>query len=127
MKKRGTETTPKKRKSVSAKDKGSKSVCVIGKQYLKSRQVCKVTFRLPREAAPLAKSVAIVGDFNGWDANATPMKMLKDGSCTVCLELETNRQYRYKYLIDGAYWENDWSADKYEPNSFGGDDSVVIV
>ena len=127
MKKRGVETTTKKRKSLSAKEKESKDVCGIGKQYLKARPACKVTFRLPKEAAPFAKSVAIVGDFNGWDINATPMKMLKNGGCTVCLELEIDREYRYKYLIDGAYWENDWNADKYVPNSFGGDDSVVVV
>ena len=127
MKKKEIVATSKKLKSLPAKEKDSKNVCGIAKQYLKSRPVCKVTFRLPKEAAPLAQSVAIVGDFNGWDENATPMKMLKNGSCTVCLELETNRQYRYRYLIDGAYWENDWNADKYMPNSFGGDDSVVIV
>ncbi len=127
MKKRGTEATSKKRKSLPDKDKDKTIVCGIGKQYLKSRPVCKVTFRLPKEAAPLAESVAIVGDFNGWDENATLMKPLKNGNYTVCLELETNRQYRYRYLIDGAYWENAWNADRYEPNSFGGDDSVVIV
>jgi hypothetical protein len=28
-------------------------------------------------------------------------------------------------LIDGQRWDNDWAADAYLPNSFGGDDSVV--
>ena len=28
-------------------------------------------------------------------------------------------------LLDGQRWDNDWAADAYVPNSFGGDDSVV--
>ena len=31
------------------------------------------------------------------------------------------------YLLDGDRWENSWKADRYEPNPFGGDDSVVVV
>jgi len=127
MKKIDAKKALKNREFSSSKDISNQSVCKIGKQYLKSRPACKVTFRLPKEAAPNAKSIAIVGDFNGWDGNATRMKRLKNGVSTVCIELETNRQYRYRYLIDGTYWENDWNADKYVPNSFGGDDSVVVV
>lgn len=99
----------------------------IRKQYLKSKSLCKVTFRLPKEAAPDAKSVVIVGDFNNWDKEATPMKRLKNGDFTVTLELETGREYRFKYLIDGHRWENDWHADRYEKNIYGTEDSVVVV
>jgi 1,4-alpha-glucan branching enzyme len=127
MKKKVMETAAKKRKSPSARKKEPKSACGIGKQYLKSRPVCKVTFRLPKEAAPSAKCVAIVGDFNNWDGSANLMKMQKNGNYTVCLELEANRQYRYRYLVDDTYWENDWNADRYEPNDYGSDDSVVTV
>jgi len=28
-------------------------------------------------------------------------------------------------LIDDERWENDWAADDYVPNGFGGDNSVV--
>ena len=31
----------------------------------------------------------------------------------------------YRYLVDGERWENDWAADTYAPNDYGGDDSVV--
>jgi hypothetical protein len=41
--------------------------------------------------------------------------------------LETGREYRFKYLIDGKRWENDWHADRYEPNIYGTDDSVVVI
>ncbi len=97
------------------------------KLYLKSRPVCKVTFRLPGEAAPEARAVSLVGDFNNWDAGAAPMQRLKNGSFTAWLSLEAGKDYRFRYLIDEQRWENDWFADRYVKNSFGTDDSVVTV
>ena len=47
------------------------------KQYLKSKAVCKVTFKLSKEQAHAADSVRLVGDFNSWDQASTPMKKLK--------------------------------------------------
>lgn len=99
----------------------------IKKQYLKSSPACRVTFKLPKAAAEGADRVTIAGDFNGWDKKATPMKRLKNGDFTVTLELESGVEYRFRYLIDNARWENDWCADKYIHNPHGGDDSVVIV
>ena len=99
----------------------------IKKQYLKSKSMCKVTFKLPKEAVPDAQTVNIVGDFNRWSREETPMKRLKNGDFTVTLELETGREYKFKYLIDDVRWENDWHADRYERNVYGTDDSVVVV
>jgi len=96
--------------------------------YLKSRPIAKVTFRLPSEAAPNAAFVHLVGDFNGWDESATPMTRLKDGSFKVVLNLDKDHSYRFRYLIDGETWENDWDVEAYEPHPFGdGDNSVVEV
>jgi len=99
----------------------------ITKSYLKSRPVCKVTFRLPCAGALAAESVTVVGEFNNWDEQATPMKRQKNGDFLVTVELEKNNEYRFRYRIDGERWENDWCADRYEPNPFGGHDSVVVV
>ncbi|RMG68147.1 MAG: glycoside hydrolase [Nitrospirae bacterium] len=99
----------------------------LKKQYLKTKPLCRVTFRLPREAAPDARSVVIVGDFNNWDRKATPLKHLKNGDWTVTINLERGRQYQYRYLIDDHIWENDWFADQYVPSPFGSDNSVVSV
>ena len=99
----------------------------MNKRYLKTKPVGKVTFKLPREAVGSAKKVHIVGEFNGWDSQATPLKKLKDGAFSVTLDLEKGRQYRFRYLIDERIWENDWSADRYEPSPFGVEDSVVVV
>lgn len=100
----------------------------IKKQYLKSKPVCKVTFRLPAEAANGAKKVTVVGDFNHWDKNATKMKKLKSGEFKAVVELEPGREYEYRYFVDDKEWENDWDADKYVPTPYGeGDNSVVVV
>jgi 1,4-alpha-glucan branching enzyme len=100
----------------------------IHKRHLKTRPVCKVTFRLPREAAEAARRVHVVGEFNGWDTSATPMRRLKNGSFSTTIDLERGREYQFRYLIDGDAWENDWEADKYVPTPFGdSDNSVVIV
>lgn len=99
----------------------------IKKEYLNSNSACKVTFRLPKEAAGAAKRVTLVGDFSNWDKDAITMKRLRNGDFSTTLELLSEREYRFRYLIDGRRWENDWCADNYKPNPFGCDDSVVIV
>lgn len=94
----------------------------------KTKNTCKVTFRLPQEAARDAQSVCLAGEFNGWNMYANPLKRRKDGSFSLTLELERGREYQFRYLVDDMYWENDWSADKYVPSAFGDcDNSVVIV
>lgn len=100
----------------------------IKKAFLKEKCVCKVTFRLPKVAAPKAKSVCIVGDFNNWNIHANPMNKLKSGDYTIKLDLEKEREYQFRYLIDEITWENDWNADKYAKSPYGDvDNSVVIV
>lgn len=99
----------------------------IKKQYLKSRPVCKVTFRLPAAAAENAASVYLVGDFNDWDTGAAPLRKLRDGTFSVTLDLEPQQEYQFRYLIDNAVWENDWDADKYVSSPYAGIDNSVVV
>ena len=95
------------------------------KNYTKTGRICRVTFSLPAEVG--AETAFLCGDFNDWDPNAHPLKRRKDGSFSTTLSLIAGREYRFRYLIDGERWENDWNADKYLPNAFGSEDSVVIV
>lgn len=81
-----------------------------------------VTFRIPASAAT---SAMLVGEFNGWSTDATPMESTGD-SFEVTVPLAPGR-YRYRFLLDGERWENDWQADDYVPNEFGTDDSVRHV
>jgi hypothetical protein len=94
------------------------------KKYLKSRPACQVTFTLP---APDAEKVCVNGDFNNWIPDTHLMKKQKNGTFTVTIELEKGRSYRYRYFIDDLRYENDFCADWYEPNPYGGEDSVVNV
>lgn len=103
------------------------SILSIKKQYLKSNGLCNVTFKLPEESAPDAQVVTIVGDFNSWNLTENRMNKLKNGDFKVTLKLHSDKEYRFRYFIDGNRWENDWCADKYVPNLYGCDDSLVIV
>lgn len=84
----------------------------------------KVVFALP--AALWADTIHVVGDFNDWDERATPLRQTESG-WLVTLELDAGKAYQYRYLFNGSEWHNDWQADAYEPNQFGGDNSVVIT
>ena len=96
------------------------------KRYLKSKNVSRVTFNLPPEAAPEAAHVFLVGEFNGWDPAATPMSRLKSGEFKVTLDLEPGHEYEYRFLIDGRVWENDWAADQYRPAGIAGAENSVV-
>jgi 1,4-alpha-glucan branching enzyme len=100
----------------------------LTKKFLKSKSICKVTFRLQAEAVETAGKVVLVGDFNEWDTEAgIAMQQLKNGDFKTTIDLETGKAYQFRYLIDGKRWENDWAADQYIPTSFGTDNSVVDV
>ena len=98
----------------------------LTKQSLKSKPVTKVTFRLPAEAAPEAKTVFLVGDFNDWNPEANPMTRLKNGEFKATLDLEAGREYSFRYLIEGREWENDWAADGYAPSGIAGAENSVV-
>lgn len=101
---------------------------MLKKDYAKNRKTCKVSFSLPARVAAGAKAVTLVGDFNNWSQEATPLKLGAEGLWTATLVLEAGREYHFRYLIDGEKWENDWNADKYVPSPYGdADNSVVIV
>ena len=55
------------------------------------------------------------------------MKRVKSGEWRASMALDAGCRYRFRYLLDGFRWENDWAADDYVPNPFGSDDSVVSV
>lgn len=99
---------------------------MIKKQFLKTKPVCKVTFSCPAELAPEANEVKIAGDFSNWQAKAVPMKKLKDGTFKVVLDLETGKEYQYRYLIDNSRWTNDNEADKYVSNGISAEENSVV-
>lgn len=95
------------------------------KQFLKSKPVCKVAFRFDAADASGAEKVQLLGDFNNWDKSAEPMTKLKSNDFTATLELETGKEYQFRYYIDGSIWKNDPQADYFVANTFGEENGVI--
>lgn len=93
----------------------------IAKQYLKTKDVCKVTFTLPIEA----EKVAVVGDFNNWNPKGSVLKKLKNGTFKGTFDLPKENTYEFRYLVDGEFM-NDPHADRYQWNEFAGTENAVI-
>jgi hypothetical protein len=84
----------------------------------------RVTFVL---VAPHASAVAVVGDFNGWDASATPMERTPTGGTwSVTVPLNPGRHI-YSFVVDGSSWVPDPAAPLAPDDGFGGSNSVVLV
>ncbi|MFN2290870.1 MAG: isoamylase early set domain-containing protein [Anaerolineae bacterium] len=97
---------------------------MIHKQPAKAKGKTIVTFVLPSNI--WAERVNLVGEFNDWDTRATPMNRNRsDANWKVTLELQTGKRYRFRYLIDGKEWLNDWHADDHIENPYGSYDSIV--
>jgi hypothetical protein len=99
----------------------------IKKLYLKTKPVCKVTFRVQKEANGGSKRINVVGEFNKWNKDATPMKRFKNGSFSKSIDLDLNREYQFRYLIDAVDWRNDWDADTYVHSSYGNCNNSVVI
>ncbi|MFZ0594092.1 MAG: 1,4-alpha-glucan branching protein GlgB [Bryobacteraceae bacterium] len=66
--------------------------------------------------APHAQSVSVIGDFNNWDAQATPLKLLGQSGIWEAFVPRVPKGTRYKYRVrssDGAY-----VVDKSDPVGF---------
>lgn len=103
---------------------------MLKKQYVKSRKVAKITFALAKDEIPqdvAVETLHLVGEFNDWDPGATPMKRVNGGGYMAVLELAPGREFKYRFLINGEHWCNDWGADAYTPSGFGEDNCVVVT
>ena len=83
----------------------------------------RVTFTVdPRVGAQAA---AVCGEWNDWSADAGVIHRDAEGGFSLTVDLDAGRAYRFRYLLDGQRWDNDWAAQAYVANDFGGDDSVL--
>ncbi|MBN1699297.1 MAG: isoamylase early set domain-containing protein [Spirochaetales bacterium] len=76
-------------------------------------------------AAPEASSVALVGDFNGWDTAKTPLRKTGEGMWQIDVRLKKGRVYTYNYVIDGEEWITDPAALINVDDGFGGESSLL--
>ncbi len=98
----------------------------LKKQFLKSKPVCKVTFKVAADQVEKAKKVALLGTFNDWNPTGSAMKKLKDGSFTKTLDLETGKEYQFRYLVDGKSWINDDEPDAYTHSGVAAEQNSVV-
>jgi 1,4-alpha-glucan branching enzyme len=71
--------------------------------------------------------VWLAGEFNDWSTEDAPLAAQPDGSFAGVVALEPGRSYRFRYYLGDGRWDNDWAADDYVENDFGGADSVIDV
>jgi len=77
--------------------------------------------------APEAHSVAVVGDFNGWDVRANPLaRASESGAWVAVLPIEPGR-HLYGFVVDGERWVCDPAAPLSADANFGQHNSVLVV
>jgi hypothetical protein len=77
--------------------------------------------------APRASRVALVGDFNAWNAAATPLaRVSSSGLWTVTVPLAPGR-HTYAFMVDDTAWTLDPRAPTAQDPDFGTPSSVVLV
>ncbi|MEM8905476.1 MAG: isoamylase early set domain-containing protein [Actinomycetota bacterium] len=84
-----------------------------------------VTFALSVDEAP--GPVSVVGDFNGWDPLASPLRKRSNGTRSARIDLVDVDVTRFKYLAEGGRWFNDPDAHGFETNEYGETNSVVVL
>ena len=74
-----------------------------------------------------AHTVAIAGDFNGWDPQANLLEDSEgDGVWTGTLKLEPGR-YEYMFVMDGEKWFPDPNALRYVKDGFGNKNAILEI
>ena len=75
---------------------------------------------------PTAATVAVAGDFNGWDPARTPLLRSDSGMWTATIKLKPGR-YQYMFVIDGKEWQTDPLASEVSQDGFGQQNAVIEV
>jgi 1,4-alpha-glucan branching enzyme len=81
----------------------------------------KIIFVLPEDVA----HVSVVGDWNGWNPLAHPLRHRSNGTRSVSVKLGPGA-HAFRYLADGGRWLDEPDAS-IEPDSHGTTRSVVVV
>jgi hypothetical protein len=84
----------------------------------------RVVFELP--SCLWADRIYLIGDFNQWDEQSTPMQQERDGVWRARVDLPIGNQYQFRYMIDGQ-WKTDNHADGFAQGIYGTDNSVVYA
>jgi hypothetical protein len=78
-------------------------------------------------ADPSATSVTIAGDFNDWEADATPLQDTNaDGVWTGLIALRPG-MHKYMFVVNGERWVTDPEAESYVDDGFGMRNAVIAI
>jgi 1,4-alpha-glucan branching enzyme len=78
---------------------------VIKTARAESGELVRVTFVLPADDP--AGAVSVVGDFNGWDPFAHPLRRRGNGTRSAVARIPAGCTLRFRYLAEGGYWFDD--------------------
>jgi serine protease AprX len=76
---------------------------------------------------PLAREVALVGSFNGWQSKDGEMVQIRPGLWEGVLDVPARGMHRYKFLIDRSRWINDPENPLRIQDGFGGFNSLITI
>jgi 1,4-alpha-glucan branching enzyme len=94
---------------------------MLTKKFFKTKDEAEVTFEFNRNDVTTAM---LVGDFNDWQAIEMKFNK-KTKSFKTKLRLPKGQKFHFRYFLNNSEWENDYKADQYLANEFGGENSVV--
>jgi 1,4-alpha-glucan branching enzyme len=80
----------------------------------------RVTFTLP--VWEPAAAVSVVGDFNGWNPFAHPLRVRANRTRSASVTVPSGSTLRFRYLADGGRWFDD---DTLTPGE--GEDAIIAV
>ena len=85
----------------------------------------KVTFKMP--SLDGCSCLYLLGTFKSSKESIYWMQRADDGTWSLTLELESGRDYQYRFRTDNGLWHTDSVAKSFVPNHEGADSSVVHV
>ncbi|MDX1614860.1 MAG: isoamylase early set domain-containing protein [Candidatus Promineifilaceae bacterium] len=119
---------------------------MLHKRHIDYLNLCRVTFEVPAADVPAADvpaadvpatelpedgpvaSLVVVGDFNDWDAAATPLRYnATKEAYQAAVKLEPDQVYQYRYLLNGQRWFNDPQANHYVRGQLGELYSILVI
>ncbi len=78
-------------------------------------------------SAPAAKSVALVGSFNGWSSTMHRMTPLGSNGLWSVVVLLPQGEHTFMYLVDGKIWMAPPLAEDFVKDGFGQTNGIVVV
>ena len=98
---------------------------MLRRSTVRTGDAVKVTFCL--DTADVDQPVSVLGDFNGWDPLAHPLKKRSNGTRSATIEVPPGQVLRFKYLAADGSWFCDPDADTVAHDEYATTDTVLVV